>query len=82
MKKVLFNKFETNNTRVEVYKTNINITYKTYVNCVNEDLYIIVSVNKFTGEEYVRFGNYTQMRSIEKTYKGKSYFSLGDNNEN
>lgn len=80
MKKVLFIQFETNYTKVQIFKTDINIAYETDVNKVNEDLYIIVTINKFTGEEYVRFGNYTQMKSIEKTFKEKIYFTLDNEN--
>lgn len=76
MTKELFTQFETNTTKIQIFKTDINVSYETDVNFVSEDLYMIVSTNKFTGYEYVRFGNYAQMRSIEKTYKGKTYFKL------
>lgn len=69
MNRTLFDKFETSNSEVTIFKTDIVID--------NEDLYIIVSKNKFSGQEYTRFGNYTQMRSIQNTYKTiKRYFSL------
>lgn len=71
----LIREFETNSTRVQIFKSRYHLEYFTTANAVKEDLYIIVSIEKCSGKEYARFGNYTQMKSIENTYKNKTYIN-------
>ena len=53
---------ETNNTELEVFKTNLHP--------YGETLYIMKSRNKFSHMLNTRFGNLTQVLAILRTYKG------------
>lgn len=57
----LVDEYDTTCTQVFVYESDQALR--------GEKLYVIVSVNKTTLEEYIRYGNYTQAMSLKKSYK-------------
>ena len=66
--KFIFDEYETNNTKIIVYQTQVVF--------FNQLLYIVVSQNKFNGKQYIRYGNLTQINSLKKSYLKERKFKL------
>ena len=68
--------YETPYTRLCIYKTNYTYWYSN--NDTTEDLYVMITTNKKTNEEYCRYGNSTQVKSTINTYHGLQLVSGKD----